>query len=253
MADKLITDLDFWINSTNSAVIAPLASTFMSSFESYYSAFEAWKSKDTLKIVDELIGHFMELDQVWIKVFQDEGAMEEWAMPIKDQQDQHLKRIKKFGADAVERLRLARQSFIESLLASDLNVMIAPDVVPTCPAHEMYLAQEKMDTVMQSSSDDDDANVAETVGEDRPSASDMSTFGSLFSNEQLAHELVMDPEFKLKPAEKSQLEKQVEAMAKKAFADSVRGELASGNYSNSVMGLLIDIRSVSRQIRSFNP
>ncbi|KAJ3355756.1 hypothetical protein HDU91_005648 [Kappamyces sp. JEL0680] len=239
LADKLISDLDFWIGSTKPAVIAPLAKTFMSSFISYYNAFEAWKSRDTLKIVDELIGHFMELDAVWIKVFANENAFDEWAVAVEEQQSQHLARIKKFGPDAVDRLLHARQTFIASVLAGDVEVVIATVDDPTCAAHKLYLAPAmKQDSVAP-------AAVPEEQSEDAPSPEEMARFGDILSNEHLAHEMALDPEFSLKPSKKSPLEEQVTAMAKKAFADSVRKDVSSGNYSKTVMGVVQNLCDVS--------
>ncbi|RKO91645.1 T-complex 11 [Blyttiomyces helicus] len=51
----------------------------------------------------------------------------------------------------------------------------------------------------------------------------------------------MDPDFTLKAPEPSPLEVQVRAMAKKAFFDGVREDMARGNYSR-IVGLIGDIK-----------
>jgi hypothetical protein len=46
---------------------------FLECFESYYLAFEAWKNRDTLQVVDQLVEHFIELERLWISVMHNEG------------------------------------------------------------------------------------------------------------------------------------------------------------------------------------
>jgi len=75
------------------------------------------------------------------------------------------------------------------------------------------------------------------------SSSSSSEFGAFLSNEQLARELVRNPEFELKPAKKSALEQRVTKMAKKAFFDAARQEFSQGVYVNYVPGLLEDIKN----------
>nr|KAJ3405964.1 T-complex protein 11 [Polyrhizophydium stewartii] len=68
-------------------------------------------------------------------------------------------------------------------------------------------------------------------------------FGALFSNEHLAHELVMDPAFALKRAPRSPLEDQIAAIAKRAFVDAVRDQVARGVLSGHVVGIIADIKA----------
>ena len=74
-------------------------------------------------------------------------------------------------------------------------------------------------------------------------------FGSFLSNEQLAHELVRDPDFELKPNQnKSAMEIRITEIAKKAFFDKVRTEFQNGNYLEYSPGLLKDIKSVKETL-----
>lgn len=238
LSGRVITDLDLWMGSTTSAVIAPLARKFLETFTLYYAAFEAWKSKDTLKIVDELIGHFMELDQIWVSVVGNENALDEWAPATEEQQSQHLRRIKKFGGDAMTRLDAVRKEFHEHVLASGVDVVINTLADPFGPAHEMYRARVHRDSLVQAVEDEITSPIS-------PTTRDLTeSFGHLLSNQQLAHELVMDPEFKLAPNAKEPLEERVTMMAKKALQDSISAEVQEGVYGIGVMGLLGDIREV---------
>jgi hypothetical protein len=69
------------------------------------------------------------------------------------------------------------------------------------------------------------------------------SFGAALSNEALAHELVRNPDFQLKPKKKSKLEKQITEQAMKAFFDTAREQFSKGIYVNFVPSLLQDIKT----------
>jgi T-complex protein 11 len=73
---------------------------------------------------------------------------------------------------------------------------------------------------------------------------DFSEFGAFLTNEQLAHELVMDPNFTLKAPVKTGIEFQIQEIAMKAFADAMRDEIAQGLYAKTVFGMLGEIKNV---------
>lgn len=68
------------------------------------------------------------------------------------------------------------------------------------------------------------------------------------TNEQLAHELIMDPEFKLKSYEPSNdLEKRVRMMAEKAFFDKIAEDIEQGTAQTSLPALIKDVKNVSHE------
>jgi hypothetical protein len=62
--------------------------------------------------------------------------------------------------------------------------------------------------------------------------------GPTMSNQQLAHELAMDPDFQLQAPKRSQLEENIRAAARKAFFDSVREDFARSEYGRYALGLI---------------
>ncbi|KAI9366898.1 T-complex 11 [Zopfochytrium polystomum] len=62
------------------------------------------------------------------------------------------------------------------------------------------------------------------------------------SNEQLAHELTLDPDFALKKPELSALETQVRDSVRKIFFDDVRSSFARGEYLPHLIDFITDIR-----------
>jgi hypothetical protein len=234
LAEKVVEDLEFYTGAISAEVVATLAKSFFNSFMEFFEAFEAWKNKDTEKIVDELIFHFMELDKLWVSVYQNENAFDEWAPAIQSQQKMHLTRIKRFGDYSIDKLLKIRHEF-QSQVIKETGLKINSEAPNTASADVLYVAPPSIavDTVMEVD------NVAE-----KPNDDDLTQFGHILSNEQLAHELVMDPNFSLKPAERSPFEEEVAKIAKKAFAESLEEEISRGEYTRQCLGVLLDIKKV---------
>ncbi|KAI8893179.1 T-complex 11 [Globomyces pollinis-pini] len=58
----------------------------------------------------------------------------------------------------------------------------------------------------------------------------------------LAHELILDPNFSLKPTEKTPFAKQVEDIAKRAMVDTIKEQMKAGTYSSHLIAALSDIQ-----------
>ncbi|KAJ3271389.1 hypothetical protein HDV01_006676 [Terramyces sp. JEL0728] len=230
LAEQLLSDMEHWLAAANSNVIGALGSIFLESFIAFYEAFEAWKSRDTMKIVDDIIRHFMELDRLWVSVHHQVDALNEWAPAIKEQQQTHLNRIKKFGDAAIQRLASARMEFRESLVGQEPK-LIEPE--------EMKLFVSAVEFYVFETSGPQDTLISEPEEEIQK---DLGSFGDLLSNEQLAHELILDPEFSLKPKEKTPFEARVEEIAKKAYADAIQEELNQKVYRKNVLNVVMEIR-----------
>ncbi|CAO3585748.1 unnamed protein product [Absidia cylindrospora] len=78
-----------------------------------------------------------------------------------------------------------------------------------------------------------------------------SSFGGM-SNEQLAHELIMDPGFQLQKSKPStELEQRIDTIARKAFFDQINDDIQQGTQlTKSLLPLLDDIKS---RLLSFVP
>ncbi|KAI8893180.1 hypothetical protein BC833DRAFT_517374, partial [Globomyces pollinis-pini] len=108
LAETLLADLEHWLAAVKSTVVGLLGKVFLNTFIKYYAAFDAWKTRDTVDIVNQLIMHFIDLDKLWISVCHQHDAQYEWAPAIQDEQSNHLKRIQGFGQDAINRLLKVR-------------------------------------------------------------------------------------------------------------------------------------------------
>ena len=230
LAEKMLLDFEVWLAGASSDTVFLLGKSFLASYQTYYEAFEAWKSNDTVKIVEDLVSQYFDLERLWMSVMDQEDAENEWKPRIDEQQAQVKARLAKFGPQALDKLAAAQSKFeFEKQTLSSRS-------------SARRQRSNTTDSVSRSGSATPVASepVALSQTENAPEIPD--EFGKVFSNEQIAHEMVMDPEFSLKPQEKSEFEKQVEAIAKKAFFDAIQEEINAGNYGNHVIGILRDIK-----------
>jgi hypothetical protein len=240
-SEKLIGDFMFWVRTKDSSLIASLSKQFLNSFDDFYEQLQVYKSKDKMAFVNQLIGHFIELDKLWIQVFLKDDR-EEWASNIEEQQNMHLKRILKFGDYAKEKLESVREEFKIFAVGSGVKMTIAEDAIFSTTANHYYLPIEDME--VDSISPANNAAAEMDVDEVKPEVADINAYGSALSNEQLAHELVMDPKFELKRDQKTELQLQVTEIAKKAFANQIRKEISENIYEVTVLNMIMEIKQV---------
>ncbi|KAJ3333301.1 hypothetical protein HDU76_009627 [Blyttiomyces sp. JEL0837] len=75
--------------------------------------FEDWKERDTRKIVDGLIAHWLDLEKLWLSVMEQIDAEEQWRPRIEEQQTVIMSRLKRFGESALDRLKTERRRLHE--------------------------------------------------------------------------------------------------------------------------------------------
>jgi hypothetical protein len=233
-AENLVSSFSVWKESTDSALIAPLSKMFLEAFETFYKAFDNYKCRDKTKFLNQLVGHFMELDKLWLNVMFRQDAHTEWAAHINEHQAIHLAKILKFGELGKSALKKARDEFVkENGQSVELNTAATFSTFATDYYLVNQLKEVKADSLSNTVNEDLAANVHNNPN-----------FGQFLSNEQLAHELVVDPNFELKREQKSQVELHVENIVKKAYQDKIRQELSEGILSKSVLGLVMEIKQV---------
>lgn len=221
---------------------------FLDSFASFYAAFESWKNRDSLQVITDLVAHFMELEGLWLSVMHHEDADVEWAAPILLQQTEIINRLDSFGPAAVAQLAEAQNGTRAQVMVSDAPVDIHTEFIASPQVYRPQAQSIIIEPTMTIEKGQNDVfpetNQIMTESIPESPVPDMAEFGAYLSNEQLAHELVMDPNFALKAPKKTEMEERVQMIAKKAFGDAIREELSKGVYTNHVMGLLMDIKKV---------
>jgi hypothetical protein len=239
-AFQMLIDFEAWMDVNTSKVLMR-GRQFLESWIDYYNTFESWKSGNAGKLALDLMKHFMELEKLWIAVRHQEDAEGEWMNNVSLQQKQVFTRLKrldeKFMKDLLEKRELAREAFLaneENETSSIKPVTMLNTSVDVYP----FVRPSRRDSVSKSSEKIESSQVESQLNQQ---AEDLS---SIWSNQKLAHELVIDPDFTMKRSDVNSLEGQVASMAKKVFFESVKAEFDSGNFK-SASSLIGDIREVT--------
>ncbi|KND03158.1 uncharacterized protein SPPG_09000 [Spizellomyces punctatus DAOM BR117] len=265
-AQSMIREFESWIAAFEAGRGYQQLELFWKSWAGYYDAFQSWKEQDSRKIVDGMIAHFIELERLWLSVKNQVDADTQWAPRITEHQRQLHDKLSKFGETALQRLAAERDA-LRADFEDSIDTAATADILSTSPQTFPSLSrspQRRTDSVSPSRSPSSSPpvvtkpavvraqeNMAGTSTISQSSISSMehtdpqiSAFGvgNQLSNAQLAHELVMDPEFQLKPVKRSELEEQVRTLAKKAFFDSVRQDFIEGKFSHHVPVFIAQIR-----------
>lgn len=237
-ARKFLIDFEVWIHGPKSQITAN-GYAFLLSWISFYTTFNSWKSADTDKLIMDLIHHFMDLEKLWISVKAQEDADGEWKPSLGEQQRQIHGKLHRMGPEAIEKLFNERTKFMNEYLIGEPEAITRP-ITYTNTSTDVYKSSfpERRDSVTSN------RNTPEPTSETtKPPASQIAGWNQLMSNQKLAHELIMDPNFEMKRADENTLEGQITKIAKQAFFDSMNQEFEKGNFKNHVPGLLEDIRN----------
>lgn len=238
----MIKDFEAWINESVTSTTTMLGRTFLASWINFYECFQAWKTGDSQKLVKDLVSHFMDLEKLWISVKDQEDAETEWMPSMKEQQKHVQSRLLQLGPAAMEALfneRSAARTDIINMASEEEMILPPRQVTMMNTSCDVYVAVAvpRRDSVTRGPRTNKTAEPTQQES--------IPAMNSIWNNQKLAHELIMDPDFKMKRSDASTLEGQVAAMARKAFFDSVREQLSQGKYEEVVPNLMMDIKDVS--------
>ncbi|KAI8145917.1 T-complex protein 11-domain-containing protein [Fennellomyces sp. T-0311] len=206
-AKRLLEHLEMWLDPS-SADRRPPMSRMRALWTSYVTLFQQWLSNDKDQLLSSIIAHYQELQQIR-KALQQQAPNVTERNEACDQLDIQLQQLEQKitslgGAAALERIR------------------------------EMPLSN-KNSREKKTSSRHDSEHALNMLAETTAS----SVAG--LTNEQLAHELILDPNFKLQ-RHPSSIERQVSDIATTAFFDKVAHDMETDNASRCLLQLLREIR-----------
>lgn len=255
-AETMLMDFEAWLAGAQSPSVASLGRTFLASWIEYYENFDAWKSGNNQGLIKDLVKHFLDLEKLWISVKDQEDAEGEWMPRIRDQQKQIQSRLAKMGgSEAMDLLAVERSKALDEFKSLSPSSESRPvtltntsvDVYQTMalPRRDSVTKSRTSSATTRSTGSSSTAN-GESSSKETPAADAkiMETLQSMWTNQKIAHEMIMDPDFKMKRSDAKSLEGQVSAMARKAFFDSIREDFEKGILVNHVPSLLGDIREI---------
>lgn len=245
-AKDLLHSFQQWLEAAHTDKFDPKWTAFEDCWNSYYALFEAWKRNDVEKIVDNLITHYIEMERLWDTLGKHDDNANEIRSQLDIQQLQISQKLQKIGgAKATEKLETVKQTIQmsrEEALARGQRERA--DSVFSIPASPTPRPEKTSD------SDIDQKSAAGTTSDQSMANGDLNKILGSFApasgitNEQLAHEVVMNPDFKLEKTGKSEIVDQVRQVATRAFFDSMREDFENQNYQRWIPGLVGDMKEV---------
>jgi len=192
---------------------------FMEAWHEYYLLFEEWKTKDTEHVLNYMFEHYMQLEKLWESVQGHPDVESHWKPQIEKQRAMIRDKVVKIaGKDALDRFGGTEPKVMVSTVTGESSKRIRHDSVNS----SKYLTEDEQDT--QPSPKPQTPKSPEVKLPDV-----LNEFGSFLTNERLAHELIVNPDFELTP-QVNPLEQQIKVVMKKAFFDKIRESLEKSDY-----------------------
>lgn len=217
-----------WLDAHGRPGATTARACFVEAWNEYRVRFEAWKSRDREELMENTIAYYVQLSTLRQTMIADQNGDRSVGDQLQRQLDQIKHRLRKLGGSAaLERLQHA----LEHVSAS------------TSTGRRHQEAKVKPRTPVLEEEE-------EKVSKDQLSHFLGAYTSSARTNLQLAHELVLNPEFSLESyASKDTLQAQVKQTVQKAFLDQIQSEWASGQMTSCVLDVIKDLK----QVRSFLP
>ncbi|KAK6499623.1 hypothetical protein TWF481_009988 [Arthrobotrys musiformis] len=241
----LLCAFESWILSTsanNGHRGAPRRrEAFIDAYQPFSIAFNAWKERDQLELLNGMANQFVELDALWQKVKDDSEPQvaAEFKESIQENQMIILSRMKAIGGKkATEMLKKAVQKSRRRLHRKQADRKpraVVSETASSNPATQNLGIQAAMQQVEDGSKADEDSVLSSQTAFD-----DDKRFK--LSNRQIAHELLLDRGFRFKERTKDQIYQTVEYQAKKAFYDLMREDIADGKFEKWVPSMAETVR-----------
>lgn len=200
---------------------------FVEAWNEYMTLFELWKSKDRNQFVDNLIAYYVQLSTLRQNMIADNDPS------VGDELQQQLDRVK---------LRLEQLG--GSVALENLQRALEKSAASTSTGRRRQ--QEKVKPrVPEVEERDEMTKEQDEINKEQMNRLLNQYSSSFFTNLQLAHELILDPQFSLENhVAESALERQVKEVAEKALFDQIVEEIERGEMAGCVPGLIHDIKQV---------
>ncbi|KAJ6257200.1 hypothetical protein Dda_8086 [Drechslerella dactyloides] len=241
----LLCAFESWIstaNSSNGFRGSPTSQkALVGAYQPFSIAFNAWKERDQLELLNGMIGQFVELDLLWQKVKEDSEPQvaAEFKESIQENQMMILSRMKAIGGKkATEMLRKAITKSRRKLHRKQADKKpraVLAEAETAGPAPQPVDMESAMQHVEEGTRADEGSALS------YENVLNPETRFKL-SNRIIAHELLLDPGFRFKERQKDAIEQTVEFQAKKAFYDLMREDIAAGESEKWIPSMAETVR-----------
>ncbi|EWC45872.1 hypothetical protein DRE_04879 [Drechslerella stenobrocha 248] len=242
----LLCGFESWISTANAYNGFRGSTTsrqaFVDAYRPFSIAFNAWKERDQLELLNGMISQFVELDALWqtVKSDSEPQVAAEFKESIQENQMMILSRMKAIGGKkATEMLRKAIARSRRRLHRKHADKKPRAVITETEAANASTAQSIDLQAAMQQVEDGVKADDGSALSY-QTAFDDESRFK--LTNRQIAHELLLDHEFRFKERAKDQIEQTVEYQAKKAFYDLMREDITSGELERWIPSMAETVR-----------
>ncbi|KAJ3122862.1 hypothetical protein HK098_002438 [Nowakowskiella sp. JEL0407] len=146
-AKTSLEHFESWLRSISSPASYAMLRKFLTTWSSFIKSFNQWKAKDTEKLIDGMVAHWIDIERLWLSVMHQVDADTQWRPRIEKQQRAIVSKLQRFGKAGMQKLREEQQKLRSEIASNE---------------------PEDSDSVM-ASEEDSDAIITDTEG----SASDV--------------------------------------------------------------------------------
>ena len=223
------------IHSTNHNIFKLYAISFKHAWVQYQTEFEEWKANDKQEMIELMINHFIELSKIWESVKGDENAEEEWRPKLIQNQNHILSKLNRFaGKPGLKTLHTEMDKLgLQKVQRNNSTV-----VIPTVNVRALKTPESPIE-----------------IEQVPKNATKLSTFADQYMldekeniNFYLAHEIMVDPDFRFENSANS-MTQQTRLVTRKAFIDICKSDAIKKDYK----GLLDILKSVKNNLLEIAP
>ncbi|KAI9482579.1 T-complex protein 11-domain-containing protein, partial [Zychaea mexicana] len=224
-AKRLLVNFEGWVNAENAAG-RPSLTKMRTFWTSYVNVFQNWLSNDKEQLLCGMIAHYQELQQIRDTLRRkayDVAETDDACDEIECQLKQLEQKIISIDGTALERINQKVTAVASSPVASAPTPPISDDEDKYRPSND--------------SAQDNNERAQHMMNETAvPSV-------TALTNERLAHEIILDPDFKLqRQTPQESVERQVADIATRAYFDKLAQDLENGDANDAIPPLFAEIR-----------
>lgn len=208
----------------------PPPQTLYTAWAEFSTAFDAWKSRDSEVFIGTMVAQYAELDLIWQKVNNDTTGRVagDYKEGIRENQLLLLVRIRRLAGDrTLELIRSAVKEARRTRLPKKEKRDLKPREIPSSEAA----------TASTAAAMAQDSEPTPTEGQPLANSFEAVSDGGMLNNRQIIHELALDPNFRLERRKPNKLEQMIESVAKRAFWDTMREDMAEGKLEKWIPSL----------------
>ncbi|KAL7749934.1 hypothetical protein RI367_004810 [Sorochytrium milnesiophthora] len=239
LAEKLVHAVDVAVSraSVSRPAARALPLRLVSVYTAYAVAFEAWRRQDAARLMQMVMDHYHELDAFWAEVRVVSATANDVLEGVAERQRLLRDRLRNMGGEeAIAELERQR-------VAKEVDVTQAPEALynaGTRSCVDSVLSQRKASTSPFAPEPTELAPAAEGNDADVKQTSDRAP-SALLSNIELAHAVVVDPDYRMEP-DRNSLHYAMQATVKRAYFDQLREHETANNYLPWFIELIADAK-----------